>query len=97
MREYEVTVIFQPTLEEPQRNELIELVSNWLVPDAGEDEKPTLDVWGRQRMAYPILKHRDGFYVLYHVVMDPTRIGEVERNMEYNEDILRYLVVRKTQ
>lgn len=97
MREYEVTVIVQPTLEEQPRNELIELVSNWLVPDADEEAKPKLDVWGRRRMAYPIEKHQDGFYVLYHVVMDPTRIGEVERNMEYNEDILRYLVVRKAQ
>lgn len=69
MREYEVTVILQSKLEEPQRNQLIETVSELLVPGAGEDQKPTVDVWGRRKLAYPIRKQSEGFYVLYHASM----------------------------
>ncbi|MEZ4513473.1 MAG: 30S ribosomal protein S6 [Chloroflexota bacterium] len=97
MREYEVTVILQSKLEEPQRNQLIEAVSELLVPGAGEDEKPKVDVWGRRKMAYPIRKQTEGFYVLYHASMDPARIDDIERSMQYNEDILRYLVIRKPE
>jgi small subunit ribosomal protein S6 len=97
MREYEVTVILQSKLEEPQRNQLIEAVSELLVPGAGEDQKPAVDVWGRRRLAYPILKQTEGFYVLYHASMDPARVREIERSMQYNEDILRYLIVRKSE
>lgn len=97
MREYEVTVILQSKLEEPQRNQLIQTVSDLLVPGDGEEGKPKVDVWGRRKLAYPIRKQAEGFYVLYHASMDPERVREIERSMQYNEDILRYLIVRKPE
>ena len=95
MREYEVTVIIQPQLEEDERKELIERISELLVPGAKEEEKPTADEWGMRRLAYPILKFREGYYVLYEGELDAARIPEAERSMQYMEDVLRYLVVRK--
>ena len=46
MRDYEVTVIVQPQLEDEARNELIARVSDWLVPGADEDSKPVENHWG---------------------------------------------------
>ena len=46
-------------------------------------------------MAYAIRNHKDGYYVHYEVSLDPQRIPDIERNMQYTEDLLRYLVVRK--
>ncbi len=97
MREYEVTIIIQPQLEEDEREKLIERVSDLLVPEATEDEKPAMDVWGMRRLAYPIQKNTEGFYVLYEAALDPTRITDVERSLQFTEDILRYLVVRKEE
>jgi small subunit ribosomal protein S6 len=48
-----------------------------------------------RQLAYPIKKFQEGYYVLYEAKIDPTRIREIERSMEYNEDVLRYLVIRK--
>jgi small subunit ribosomal protein S6 len=95
MREYEVTIIIQPQLEESDRNKLIEQVSDLLVPGAGDEAKPAVNEWGLRRLAYPIRKFREGYYVLYVGSLDPTRIKEIERSMQYMEDVLRYLVVRK--
>ena len=95
MREYEVTIIIQPQLEEDERDKLIERISDLLVPEATEEEKPVVDVWGMRRLAYPIQKNTEGFYVLYETALDPTRISDIERSMQFMEDILRYLVVRK--
>jgi small subunit ribosomal protein S6 len=95
VREYEVTVIIQPQLEDDDRDKLIERITDMLVPEATEEEKPAVDIWGKRRLAYPIQKNTEGFYVLYEAALDPTRIGEIERNLHFMEDILRYLVVRK--
>lgn len=95
MREYEVTIIIQPQLEESERNQLIEQVTELLVPGAEDEAKPTADEWGLRRLAYPIHKFTEGYYVLYEGSLDPERITEVERSMQFMEDVLRYLVVRK--
>jgi small subunit ribosomal protein S6 len=95
MREYEVTIIIQPQLEESERNSLIEQVTDLLVPGAEEEAKPTVNEWGLRRMAYPIQKFTEGYYVLYDGSLDPSRITEIERSMQYMEDVLRYLVIKK--
>lgn len=95
MREYEVTVVIQPQLEDTERNQLIERLSNLLVPGSKEDGALTANHWGMRNLAYPIKKFTEGYYVLFEAQIDPTRIKEIERSMQYNEDVLRYLVVRK--
>lgn len=95
MREYEVTVVIQPQLEEAERNQAIERLGNLLVPGSKEDGALTANHWGVRQLAYPIKKFQEGYYVLYEAQIDPTRIKDIERSMQYNEDILRYLVVRK--
>jgi len=95
VREYEVTIIVQPNLEEEARKVLVADVNELLAPGASEEEKPAIKEWGLRRLAYPIQKHQEGYYVLYEGLVDPARVTEIERNMQYREDILRYLVIRK--
>ncbi|MEM7334295.1 MAG: 30S ribosomal protein S6 [Chloroflexota bacterium] len=96
MREYEVTIIIQPKLEEEPRNEIIERVTGWLVGgEVTDDNRPTTHHWGSRKMAYAIRNHKDGYYIHFEVNLDPQRIPDIERNMQYTEDLLRYLVVRK--
>lgn len=96
MREYEVTIILQPKLDEESRTQLINRVTGWLVPEAeGEENQPKIDLWGERRMAYPIRDFNQGYYVYYEVNLDPVRIKEIERNLQFVEDVLRYLIVRK--
>ena len=95
MREYEVTVIFQKNLEDEARSTLIERVSGWLTHGEAEEEKPVQDVWGQRRLAYPIRKNKEGYYILFNAKLDPERLSDIERNMQYTDDILRYMIVRK--
>jgi small subunit ribosomal protein S6 len=97
VRKYEVTIIVQSQLEEEARNELVARVSGWLLPDADEKNKPVENHWGLRHLAYPIRKHSEGYYVMYETELDADRIGEIERNLQYSEDILRYLVIRKEE
>jgi small subunit ribosomal protein S6 len=95
VRDYEVTVVIQPQLEDAERNQLIERLSNLLVPGSKEDGALNANHWGVRQLAYPIKKFQEGYYVLFEAKIDPARIGDIERSMQYNEDVLRYLVVRK--
>lgn len=95
MREYEITIIIQSQLEAEERNQLIERVSELLVPGAEEEAKPKVNEWGMRRLAYPIMKQTEGYYVLYECSPDADRFPEVERSMQYMEDVLRYMIIRK--
>lgn len=95
MREYEVTIIIQPNLEETARKGLVERITGWLTQGEAETDKPVANHWGMRQLAYPINKHKQGYYVLYEAKLDPSRVADVERNMRFVEDLLRYLVVLK--
>ena len=95
VRDYEVTVVIQPQLDEAERNQAIERLSDLLVPGSKEDGALTVNHWGVRQLAYSIRKFQEGYYVLYEAQIDPTRIRDIERSMQYNEDVLRYLVIRK--
>lgn len=95
MREYEVTIIVPPQLDDEARAQLVERVSEWLAPGAAQADKPVQHHWGQRPLAYPIKGFAEGYYVMYEAQVDPARIKDVERNLQFAEDVIRYLVVRK--
>lgn len=95
LRDYEVTVIVNAELDDEPRSELIEKIANMITHGEGEEAKPVGSHWGRRQMAYPIRKQADGFYLFFDAQLDGTKISEIERIMNYDENILRYLFVRK--
>lgn len=90
MRKYELVCIIHPDLDETAFNGIVEKVIGWIGESGGSIEKT--DVWGRRRMAYSILKHREGQYVLFNMSMPPAAVAELERNMRFQESILRAMV-----
>lgn len=96
MREYEITIIIQPQLEESGREELLERITGWVTGgETSEDAQPTINHWGIRQLAYPIKNFTEGYYVLYETKMDPNNAPELENNLQFVEDVIRYLVVRK--
>lgn len=54
-----------------------------------------VDRWGKRRLAYPIQKRRDGYYVLIDFVGDSSIIPEMERRLRIDDKILRFISVKK--
>lgn len=96
MREYEITIVIQPQLEEEARTQLIERIANLIAPNADEAAKPVQNHWGQRKLAYPIRNYREGYYILFDARVDPDHVSEIERNLQFMDDVLRYLVVRKS-
>jgi small subunit ribosomal protein S6 len=95
MREYEVTVVLQPQMEDEARNALIGRIEGWLTTQGGDAPKPLITHWGQRQLAYTIKKQTEGYYVYCEAMLDPAAVNAIERNMTYVEDILRFLFVRK--
>ena len=90
MRNYELMCIIQPDLDETAMNGVLDKVKGWITESGGSIDKA--EVWGRRRMAYSINKHREGQYVLLNVTMKPTATSDLERNLRYQESIMRHML-----
>jgi small subunit ribosomal protein S6 len=95
MRTYEVVIIAQADLDENAFNALLEKVSGWITTAGGSVTK--VDRWGKRHMAYRIRKQSEGQYVVLTTQMPPTYSSELERNMQLQETIMRYMVTVVTE
>ena len=93
MNRYEMIYIIDTGLEEAARKELIEKVSALIANNGGEIEKVD-ETWGKRRLAYAIDYKTEGWYVLVTFKAPVELPRELERNLQINENVLRYLVVK---
>jgi len=92
MRDYELMVVLTPDLDEDGVTAAVERVTTLVTGRGGEivDTQP----WGRRRLAYPIEKHRDGFYVVVKLKLGPDATEPLERGLSLSEVVIRHLLVR---
>ena len=93
MNRYEMIYIIDTGLEEAARKELIEKVSALIANNGGEIEKVD-ETWGKRRLAYAIDYKTEGWYVLVNFKAPVDLPRELERNLQINENVLRYLVIK---
>ena len=93
MNRYEMIYIIDTGLEDSARKELVEKVSALIANNGGEIEKVD-ETWGKRRLAYAIDYKTEGWYVLVTFKAPVELPRELERNLQINESVLRYLVIR---
>ncbi|MGC8747579.1 MAG: 30S ribosomal protein S6 [Candidatus Kapaibacteriota bacterium] len=88
---YETTFIVNAALEDPDIEAIITKVTNYITNLGAEILQ--INKWGRRRLAYPINKKYNGYYV--HVVYDasPSIIPLIERYLVLDDTILRHLTL----
>jgi small subunit ribosomal protein S6 len=91
MRKYELGLVISPDLEEEALTEAINKVEQWIGNDGGQ--VLNTNHWGRRRLAYPIRKFRDGYYVFFTAEMEPHSVKALEQNFNISESVLRYLTI----
>jgi small subunit ribosomal protein S6 len=92
LHEYEVVFVARPTLNEDGVAALNDRVTGFVGAQSGQVQ--ATELWGKRTLAYPINKFYEGIYVLHRVSLPPQSTPELDRMLRYNEDVLRYLVVR---
>lgn len=91
VRDYELGLVINPDLSEEQIEAVIVRIGQTV--EAREGTVVRLDRWGRRRLAYPIERHRDGYYAYLDLRMDTSAVREVERVVLVQEDIMRHLIM----
>jgi len=92
MTQYETAFLISPNLEEEEIEKVISQMAE-VVKKKGKLINE--DRWGKKRLAYPIQKFEEAFYVFFLYEADPTIPFELERRFKQTEAILRYLTIKK--
>lgn len=89
---YELMYIINPVLNTEQTKDIVGRVDEYVRSNGGEPLQT--EELGSQRLAYPLQKKRNGYYVNVHFRAPAAFLARFDRALRINEDILRHLVVR---
>jgi len=89
---YELTYIINPVLNDDRTNDIVQRVTKYIEERDGNILE--VDEWGSRRMAYQIDKKRNGYYVNMYFEADGAIIQPLERALQIEDNILRYLTLR---
>src|ERR1700737_2499111 len=85
-------VVLAPDLDEAAIEAMNTRIQALVTQRGGTVEN--VDTWGRKRLAYPIGRFRDGFYILNRLQLPPNAAVEIERALKLTESVIRHLLVR---
>jgi len=89
---YESTFIVNAYLDDAQIEQTIARVQEFITSNGGEIA--SLTKWGRKRLAYPIRKKNNGFYVVVEFSAAGNFVASLERFYQLDETIIRYLTIQ---
>ncbi len=90
MRNYEVMFVIDPALEDAKKDATVESVQSIIAAD-GEVGK--VDVWGMRKLAYPIDKKEEGYYVVVDFKGNATLPKELDRRLRISDNVIRHIIV----
>ena len=94
MINYEVMFILDPALEDYKKEAAIEAVKEII---SSEGEVGNTDVWGMRKLAYPIQKKNEGYYVVIEFKGEPTLPKELDRRLKISDNVMRHIIVNKDE
>jgi len=95
LKNYELVVIFDPSLKEEDIEKQLSNITSLL-----EKEKckvSNIDKWGSRKLAYPIKKQENGYYVIVYFNGDSNVVNELDRINKIDDKVLRHLIVKSEE
>lgn len=90
-RLYESTFIINAALEDNDVDAVVNKVTSYIENQGGEIK--TVEKWGRRRLAYPINKKYNGFYIHIEFEALPNAVPVIERFFVLEDTVLRHLTL----
>ena len=94
MTNYELMFIIDPAIEDEKKEAAIETVKGIIEADGSVSE---VDVWGMRKLAYPIWKKNEGYYVVIQFEASPNLPKELDRRLKISDVVMRHIIVNKDQ
>ena len=90
--QYDLNVILTPNLSEAQVQSEKDAIDQLIERYQGTQDK--LDEWGNQRLAYPIRKFNEGYYLIYRLTLPVDSPKTIEGSLRQRDNVMRVLVVK---
>ena len=95
MNNYETLYVLKPTLTDEETAANIAKIEAILVREGAEIL--ATNNMGMRKLAYPVEKNERGVYTIVYFKAEGTVINELERNLKFNEEVIKYLTVKYTK
>ncbi len=93
MRQYETGFVLSPTLSEEETAQFLQQMAEIVAQKKGRMVKQ--DVWGKRRLAFPIKRYQEGFYVFFTYDGPGDVSLELERRFKQSDAVIRFMTVVK--
>jgi small subunit ribosomal protein S6 len=93
MRDYELTVLLKPELSDKELDKEVKGLAELLAKAGAKILRK--DDPKKQKLAYVIAKKGEAFYIFLELNLKPEDVGEVEQKLKLQENLIRYLLIKK--
>lgn len=90
MNSYEILFVIANALDDEKKETTVETVKG-IIEDGGEVTR--VDVMGTRKLAYPIEKKTEGYYVLIEFNAPADLPKELDRRLRISDDVVRHIIV----
>ena len=94
MNQYESVIIINPSLDGDGLKAVITKFTD-LINKNGKVE--SAEELGKKKLAYDVKKNKEGYYVIFTFEAKPDSIDELERVYRIDDNIIKFIVVRKDE
>ena len=95
MRTYELVLVVDSTLSSDKQKQLLTKIEKVITDLKGELLER--QDWGKKAFAYPIKAKDQGAYFFWLVLLPPESPGKLEGKFRLEEELLRYLLVKREE
>lgn len=93
MNKYELTLVLDGKSGAAKKKKVTETLEK--IIDVHKGKILETKEWGEKKLAYKIGKSTTGFYLFFEVEADPGVAKALNDKMRVDQDLVRYLLVRK--
>ena len=86
--------IIDPVLEDEKKDATVETVQQIINADG---EVSNVDVWGMRKLAYPIQKKNEGYYVVVDFKASQQLPKELDRRLKISDNVMRHIIINKDE
>ena len=90
MNKYESIIIINPSVDEEQIKALTTKFTEMINSDGKVEKAENL---GKKKLAYPVKKNAEGYYVVFNFTANPSIIAELERNYRITDDVIKFMTI----
>jgi len=91
MPQYELMYILSSNVPDNEEPALSDTIKKFIIDQGAEITKE--EKLGKKRLAYPIKKTRNGFYVLFEFKAESDKLAEIEHKVRVTQGVIRYLII----